>query len=710
MSKKKKKNRKLKSFLRKAVINVFQDFPGKIMNYKQIAAQLNITDKQIRKSLVALLNEMSDEGILTQHQRGKYSMDPTPSEVIGTIEITNSGMGFVLTDEGEDDIKIASGDLNTAFDGDLVKVDVIQKRKGKPSGRVVEIVERNKKFFVGTIDISEKYAFVIPDNKKIKVDFYIDKKHINGAEDGQKVIVELLDWPDPNQSPFGRVSEVLGSPGSNETEILAILAEHDLPRSFPKSVVKEAESFSINLDSEEIQKRKDFRSTTTFTIDPDDAKDFDDALSFKALENGHYEVGIHIADVSHYVTPNTALDQEAFYRGNSVYLVDRVIPMLPEQLSNLVCSLRPQEEKFVFSAVFELDNKGKVFNQWFGKGVINSDHRFAYEDALKIIEGEDGPFQEEILVLHKIAQNLRKKRIKNGALEISSEEIKFKVDAHGKPIGIIKKIQNDANKLIEEFMLLANKKVARFVSEQQTKGKAIPFIYRIHDTPDMGKLEVFKMFVSKFGHQISFNHENEVASKMNGLLEKVKGTNEFDMIQQMAIKSMAKAEYSTKNIGHYGLHFEHYTHFTSPIRRYADLIVHRILFDILEKVPTPYNKNLNEVAKQTSRMERKAVEAERDSNKFFQALFMEDKVGGIFDAVITGITSWGIYARIEEFACEGMIALDTISDDHYYYDEKNYRIIGSSSKNEYNLGDKITIQVVRVDTLERKIDFEFPLQ
>lgn len=710
MSKKKKKTGKLKSFLRSAAINVFKDFPGKIMNYKQVASQLNITDKQTRKVLLQVLNDLVHDDVLFENQKGKFGMHTQPDEVVGTLDLTNSGFGFVRVEGFDDDIKISQSDLNTALDGDEVVVEIFPKRgRRKPSGTIKEIKKRHKTFFVGRVDLSENYAFVIPDNHKIKVDFYIDLKHLNDAQDGQKVVVELLDWPDPKQSPFGKITEILGTPGSNEAEILAILAEHDLPRQFPKAVTKEAEAFSIDLDPEEIKNRRDFRDITTFTIDPVDAKDFDDALSIKFLDNGHFEIGIHIADVSHYVQPDSALDQEAFFRGNSVYLVDRVIPMLPEQLSNLVCSLRPQEEKFVFSAVFELNDKGKVFNQWFGKGVIDSDHRYAYEDALAIIKGEEGPFKDEILVLHKIAQKLRKDRIKNGALEISSEEIRFKVDKSGKPVGIERKVQNDANKLIEEFMLLANRKVAKFVHNQENKGKKIPFIYRVHDTPDMGKLEVFKIFVSKFGLNINFSSETDVAYKINALLEKVRGKNEYDMIQQMAIKSMAKAEYSTQNIGHYGLQFDFYTHFTSPIRRYADLIVHRILFDVLQKKNTPYNKQLNEVAKQTSRMERKAVEAERDSNKFFQALFMEDKVGGIYDATITGITNWGIYAKIDEFACEGMIALDTIPDDHYYFDEKNYRIIGSSSKNEFNLGDEISIQVVRVDTLERKIDFELPL-
>lgn len=711
MSKNKKQNKKLKNYIRENIVKVFNDYPNKIMNYKQIAATINLTDKQSRKLLLNTLIEMSGEGILKETERGKFAYIQSVKNITGIIELTQRGGGYVITDAFDDDIKVASKDLNTAFDGDEVEVQLLPKKRSdsKKSGIITKIITRHKQFFVGTVQISKGYAFVIPDNNKLSQDFYIDTKNINGAKDGQKVIVKFLDWPNPQKSPFGEITEILGAPGSNEAEILSILAEHDLPRKFPDNVIKEAEKYTVELDPTEIAKRRDFRSTLTFTIDPADAKDFDDAISFEKLESGHYSIGVHIADVGHYVQPGTALDKEAYSRGNSVYLVDRVIPMLPEQLSNLVCSLRPNEEKFVFSAVFEIDNKGKIYNEWFGKGVICSTKRYAYEQAQEIIEGGTGDLDEEIKIIDSIAKNLREKRIKNGALEISGEEFRFQLDENGKPIGVIRKVQKDANKLVEEFMLLANKSVTKFVASKANSGKQIPFIYRIHDKPDMGKLDVFKTFISKFGLKISFENENDIALKINALLNEIKGKSEYDMVQQMVIKSMSKAEYSTNNIGHYGLHFEFYSHFTSPIRRYADLVVHRILFDVLSEKATPYNKNLNETAKHISRTERKAVEAERDSNKFFQALYMEDKVGGIFEATVTGITNWGIYARINEFACEGMIALDSITDDHYYFDEKKYRIIGSSKNKEYNLGDTIKVQVVRVDTLERKIDFEIPM-
>lgn len=709
MSRRKKGNKKkYKKQLTIEIKQLFQSSPNTPLNYKQISGQLGIKDAQLRKLVNTILNELLIQEYLKQYDAGKFKLNLNAGEHIGTLEVVSSGRGFVTSDDFEKDILINKDNLLNALNGDQVVVEIFKKKKGKSEGRIVAVKERAKEHFVGVLEMSENFGFVVPDSPRIHVDFFVPKSKLNGAKNGQKVLVKMTDWPDAESSPFAEVEETLGYPGNNDAEMMSILASYGIPLKFDPKTIQEAEKTPVELDRDEIKKRKDLRTVTTFTIDPVDAKDFDDALSFEVLKNGTYRVGIHIADVSHYVQPNSNIDKEARKRGNSVYLVDRVIPMIPEHLSNLVCSLRPEEEKFCFSAMFTLDKNAKVQDQWFGKTVIFSDHRFTYEQAQEIIEGKKDRHQlkEEVLTLDRLAKKLRKKRMDSGALSIESEEIRFELDEKGIPVGITKKISQDAHKLVEEFMLLANKYVARKVGVKKAGEKISPFVYRIHDKPDPEKLELFKTFISKFGHNISYKNDQDISKSMNKLLHSIKGETEYGIVQQMAIRSMSKATYDTKNIGHYGLHFDYYTHFTSPIRRYADLLVHRILFAELKNKSYEMSGSLQEVCDHISRTERGANDAERDSDKYFQVLYVKNEIGQTFDGIITGITDFGIFVEMIDNRCEGMINLRAIEGDYYYFDEKNYRIIGTNSGVELNLGDKIMVTITNVDVMKRQIDLE----
>lgn len=707
MSRGKKKNkRKLSDQLRTDIKGLFADNPDKQLNYKQVASLLEVSDPQIRKLIYSLLNEMAQEGQLKEVSRGKFKANKVSRTLQGRVESVRSGSAYVVVEGMDDDVFVSERNMGKALHGDIVEVEITRAKGKKIEGRVVGVQDRKDRLFVGTLDVQDHFSFLLPDDPKMNVDIFIPGSELNGGKNGFKAIVKITDWPDTAKNPFGKVVEVLGKPESNDAEMKAILVANGINFTFPDEVMAEAHQISIQLPEEEIAKRRDFRDIMTITIDPVDAKDFDDALSIEFLENDKVRVGVHIADVGHYVQENSALDKEAKERGNSVYLVDRVIPMLPEHLSNGVCSLRPNEDKFAFSAVFDLDKTGKIHKTWFGKTVIRSKRRFAYEEAQQIIEEGKGELSKEILTLDEIAKNLRAARMKNGGLEIGASEVRFVLDDEGKPVDVKKKTQKDANKLIEEFMLLANKNVGRYVGDvKNQQRKPAELIYRVHDRPDMDKVHQFAVFVSKFGKNFSYKSDNDIAKKMNALFEEMRDEPGFNMVQSMAIKSMAKAVYDTENIGHYGLGFEYYAHFTSPIRRYADLIVHRVLFNELNKdrkrIPS-----MKDIADHISQTERKATEAERTSRKFFQALFLEDREGEVFDGIITGLTEWGIYVELEENFCEGMVSLKSLRGDSYVFDENDYVIYGKRSGEEFNLGDSLKVRIAKVSLAKKQIDLE----
>ena len=706
MSRKKKKNKqKLNKQLRQEILNIFRENPNAGLNYKQISGFLEITDKALRKLVYEILMDLTEQGSLKETQRGKFKYNNARPVVEGRVDMAKRGVGFVITDDLEEDLFIPAKFMNQVIHGDKVRAEVLFAKGGrKTEGRIIEVIDRAERSFVGTLEIERKYAFFIPDDHKIAVDIFIPKGKIKGANSGDKVIARISDWPASAKNPFGEVVEVLGSVDSNDVQMRAILAAQGINFSFPEEVIRESNLVNITLDEAEIKRRLDYRDILTFTIDPVDAKDFDDAISVELLENGNIKLGVHIADVAHYVLPDSALDKEALERGNSVYLVDRVIPMLPEHLSNGVCSLRPNEEKFTFSAIFELTEEGEIKNEWFGKTVICSDRRFTYGEAQKIIETGKGDYAKEICLIDGIAKKLRHERLSKGGLEIVSSELRFELDENGMPIGVYKKTSKDANKLIEEFMLLANKRVGRFIGDTKRK-TTIPLIYRVHDKPDMEKVEQFAVFVSKFGRNFTFKNERDISLKMNALFAEMKDDGNFNMIQQMAVKSMAKAVYDTENIGHYGLGFEYYAHFTSPIRRYADLMVHRILFNVLNNVNKHY-PGLTETANHISSTERRAVEAERASKKYFQAQYLNDKVGEEFDGFITGITEWGIYVEMYENHCEGMVSLKSIKHDRFVFDEKEYAVIGQRTGEALTVGDPVRVFLSRVSLVKKQIDLE----
>lgn len=702
-----KKSNKLKEFLKSEILRFFEEAPNKTYNLKQISNNVGISDRETRKLVYFVLCEMADRKILQETEHGNFKLNRAPKNMVGTLEVNNQGNGYVIPDEeGMADVFISRNNLLQAFHGDRVQAKVTKPSKRRPEGRIVEIVQRAKENYIGVLDIAGNFGFVIPDNPKIKIDFYIPKSKLLEAENGEKVVVRMTDWPKDSKNPYAEIVEVIGRPGSNDVEMKSLLLENDIPIEFPNKVLEESEAISASLDPIEIEKRRDFREITTFTIDPDTAKDFDDALSIEFLDDEKVKVAVHIADVSHYVKDGTALDQEAQKRGNSVYLVDRVVPMIPENLSNIVCSLRPHEEKFTFSVEFLMDKKGVIEDIWFGRTVINSDHRFTYEQAQDIIEGkdEDNPFREEVLKLDQLAKYHRKKRLKNGALNIESEELYFKLDKEGNPIGTIKKISKDAHKLIEEFMLLANKEVAKRVALQQ--GSSNPLIYRVHDKPDLEKVNTFIVFLRKFDLTLNVQSEDDVSRAINELLGKIKEKEEYSFIQQMAIKTMQKAVYDVKNVGHYGLGFTHYVHFTSPIRRYADLVVHRVLFEELNGRNYGKAGNLKSIAKHISATERRAVNCERESRKYFAAKYVEDKVGESYEGVVTGVTNWGFYVEMFENSCEGMVPIKSLENDSYYFDEDEFAIIGHNTDHMISLGDHVSVTIANVDLAKRQIDLK----
>jgi ribonuclease R len=702
---KQKKGGKLRHSLRNDIVNLFSSNQGKQFNYKQVSSLLEVSDKQVRKLVFEILGDLCKDGVLNETQRGKYKMLAADQTLTGVIDVIRRGDGYVNSPDSEEDIFVDEKNMGKALNKDTVKVKIINKRGRRGlEGKIVEVVNQKDRLIVGTLDIQDHFAFLLPDDPKISVDLFIPTSNLNGGKNGFKALAKITDWPDSAKNPFGKVVEVLGKPETNDAEMKSILSAYGISYTFPDEVMNEANQVSLSLDPNEIEKRRDYRDILTFTIDPIDAKDFDDAISVEYLDGGIMRVGVHIADVAHYVTEGSALDKEAAERGNSVYLVDRVVPMLPEHLSNGVCSLRPNEEKFAFSAIFDLNPQGEIQDEWFGKTVINSDRRFTYEEAQEVIETGKGDHSKEILIVDSIAKKLRVERMKEGALEIHGSELRFELNDDGQPIQVYKKTQKDANKLVEEYMLLANKRVGRFIGDTKRK-TLIPLIYRVHDKPDMEKVQQFAVFVSKFGKSFKFNNEAEIAKNMNALFSEMKDENEFALVQTMAIKTMSKAVYDTENIGHYGLGFRYYAHFTSPIRRYADLMVHRILHNELEKSNKRY-KGLSQTAEHISVTERRASEAERASKKYFQAYYLQDKEGEVFPGKITGLTEWGMYVEMEENFCEGMVSLKSLKGDKFQFDEKNYIVYGSKRGEEFNLGDRVMVKVIKVSVNRKQVDLE----
>lgn len=715
MAQQRKRRKKTnKNPFEKTVLNIFLQSPLKGFNFRQLASTLGISDSSSRHLVKDILAQLKANSDIVEVKRGKYKLNPKQTHsaiqqnlIIGTVDMKRTGKAYIISEELSEDVFIAANNTNHALNGDTVKIRLFPKRGDrKLEGQVVEVLQRKRRQFVGIIEKSGKYAFLVPDDTSVPIDIYIPVSNLNGANNGEKAVARITDWPEHSKNPFGEVIEVLGKPGDNDVEMQSILADFDFPVSFPDRVEKEAEKIASSMMKNELKGRKDFRETFTCTVDPEDAKDFDDALSIKKLENGNWEVGIHIADVSYFVKPGSFIDEEAYNRATSVYLVDRVIPMLPEKLSNELCSLNPHEDKLCYAAVFEMDDQAKIKSEWFGRTVIHSNFRFNYEEAQDIIEGADHENKGEILQLHELAVKLREQRFQNGAIAFSSEEVKFKLDEKGKPIEAYIKEQKDSNRMIEDFMLLANKKVAQRIGQKRGRQEPRTFVYRIHDQPNPDKLQTFAEFVKKLGYKFQNESQKSISLSLNKLFTEIKGKGEENMIESIAIRTMAKAEYSTQNIGHYGLAFKYYSHFTSPIRRYPDLMVHRLLEMYLNGQASVDPNVVEESCKHCSEMERKALGAERASTKYKQAEFLLDKIGQVFNGLISGVSKWGIYVELEGNKCEGMISLKLFDDDFYYLDEDNYKVVGAQFGHEYKLGDPIKIKVKRIDLARKQMDFE----
>jgi len=685
------------------ILNILSRSPQQGFNYKQIAKRLNISDMSEKQMILDIMNELAARETIEEIYQGKYRARLAHGYITGTVDMTRMGYGYVSSDETEEDVFISAKNLRTALHGDKVKVWLYARRKGsRLEGEVVEIIERWRTSFVGTVEVMPSFAFLIPDNKNMPFDLFIPLSKLNGAEQGQKAVARVVDWESKSKNPVAEIINVLGYPGEHETEMHAILAEFELPYHFTDEVENDAEKIPAGITEQDIASRRDLRNVPTFTIDPEDARDFDDALSLRRLENGNWEAGVHIADVTHYVRPDSLTEEEAKQRATSVYLVDRVVPMLPERLSNHICSLNPHADKLTYSVVFELNDKAEVLNEWFGRTIINSNFRFSYGEAQEIIDKGEGEMKDQILPLHNLAQELRRKRLASGALAFEKVEVQFDLDDDGRPLGIRFRDMGTANQLVEEFMLLANRHVAELVG-RKLRGKT--FVYRIHDKPDPEKIDSLSHFIRRFGYKLIEDDKTPLPKAMNRLLKSVAGKNEQNIIETLALRAMAKAVYSTENIGHYGLAFKYYTHFTSPIRRYPDMMVHRLLTSYLSGDNPGGQEKYEKLCEHSSKMERIATEAERASVKYKQVEFMSDKTGKVFDGVISGVTEWGLYVEVIENQCEGMIHIRELADDFFEYDEDNYCLKGRSTGKIYMLGDRVQIEVVKADLQKKQLDY-----
>lgn len=714
MVKKRKDNDKKRALrpeeARKLLVDVITHNPSQAYNYKQLAAILG-GGSQTKEFSQELLEELKAAKYVDEVEPGRFQLNPDAAEVVeGVLDMTSSGAAYVTVEGFEEDVMIEASNTNHALNGDRVSVAIIRRRSnGRAEGIVREVIERSTKNIVGRVDAGTSFAFVIADGRKCPYDIFIPMKDINGAQNGQKVIVRIVDFPANMKNPVGVVLEVLGDAGDNNTEMHAILAEYGLPYTFPEGIEEAAAKIESKIADSEYKRRRDFRDRITFTIDPADAKDFDDALSIREVNPNLWEVGVHIADVTHYVLPNDTVDTEAVERATSIYLVDRTIPMLPEVLSNQLCSLRPNEEKLCFSAVFEIDAAGEIHNEWFGRTIIESDRRFAYEDAQAVIETGEGDFKDEVLRLHTLAQTLRAERFRNGSIAFERDEAKFVLDEKGKPLSVYFKEQKESNQLIEEFMLLANRKVAEFIGKKKGRSERT-FVYRVHDVPKADKFDAFSKFIVKFGYAIHATSNKSMAKELNKLLRKIMGTKEENLISTLAIRSMAKAVYSTDNIGHYGLAFDYYTHFTSPIRRYPDMMVHRLLAHYLAGGKSADKDFYQELCDHSSAMELRAAEAERASIKYKMVEFMVDKIGQEFDGYISGITEWGIYVELSDTKIEGMVSLRDLNDDYYVFDAESYSVAGRTKGRKFTLGDGVKIKILRADLQRKQLDFTMVAQ
>lgn len=704
-----KNNNKLQEIGR-LILNFMNKNSAKIYNYKQISDGIDYKNPRQRELVIQSIHKLLADSRIKETEKGKYIISLNiEGTLTGTIDFNQAGNAYVRVDGVNDDVFIHSKNVKDAIQGDKVLIVTYNFKGKKMEGSVLEVLERKRDTFVGTFQLikHKEFGFVVCDKKHINTDIFIPLGKNGGANEGDKVVVKMTEWRSGEKNPTGEIISVLGVPGDHETEIHSILAEYGLPYSFPEEVEREAQEIDQRILESEVEKRRDMRNICTFTIDPKDAKDFDDALSIQKLENGNWEIGVHIADVSHYVVPGTLLDEEAYERATSVYLVDRVVPMLPEVLSNQVCSLRPNEDKYTFSAVFELNENSEVQNEWFGRTVTHSDRRFSYEEAQERIETQEGDLTEEILVLDRLAKILRKRRIDDGAITFDRSEVRFNLDENSQPIGVYFKVSKDSNHLIEEFMLLANRKVSEFVSLKKGGSPSdLTFIYRIHDDPDPTKLEALRDFVGTFGYKMDLANTKKVAQSLNQLLSDVKGKGEENMIETLAMRSMSKAIYSTSPIGHYGLGFAYYSHFTSPIRRYPDLIAHRLLQHYLDGGKSVNKEEIEVKSKHCSSRERLAADAERDSIKFMQVKFMEKHLGEEFTGVISGVADFGFWVQIPENGAEGLIKLRDLMDDSYSYDQKNHLVQGSRTGNQYQLGDKVTIKVMKANLVQKQLDFK----